>query len=79
MMSAAVAAYMETPRTEWVVSWPGQVVLATSIIYWTTEATKVLCRRFSSYSISTVSKRIVGRDKRTVENSEKRYRLLVGT
>ena len=37
----AVAAYPRQPRTEWVLSWPGQVVLATGIIYWTSEVTQV--------------------------------------
>ena len=40
-MSEAVTAYPQNPRTEWVLSWPGQVVLASSIIYWTMEVTQV--------------------------------------
>ena len=41
VMSEAVTAYPQSPRTEWVLSWPGQVVLASSIIYWTKEVTQV--------------------------------------
>ena len=37
----AVAAYPQQARTEWVLSWPGQVVLATGIIYWTSDVTQV--------------------------------------
>lgn len=33
----AVEAYLEQPRTEWVLHWPGQVVLASSTIHWTAE------------------------------------------
>ncbi|CAH1783206.1 unnamed protein product, partial [Owenia fusiformis] len=33
----AVDAYVTTPRKEWVISWPGQVVLAASTIHWTTD------------------------------------------
>ena len=41
VMSEAVTAYPQSARTEWVLSWPGQVVLASSIIYWTKEVTQV--------------------------------------
>lgn len=32
-----VAAYACSPRTSWVLAWPGQVVLAVSAIFWTQE------------------------------------------
>eukprot|EP00899_Mesostigma_viride_P020786 jgi/Mesvir1/28709/Mv19680-RA.1 len=35
--SKAVMAYAVTPREQWVLAWPGQVVLVTSAIYWTRE------------------------------------------
>ena len=31
----AVGVYEEEPRVQWVVEWPGQVVLAATSIYWT--------------------------------------------
>ncbi len=37
VMSKAVEAYPRDPRNEWVLNWPGQVVLAASIVHWTTE------------------------------------------
>lgn len=35
--SKGIAAYASTPRTQWVLQWPGQIVLAVSGIYWTQE------------------------------------------
>lgn len=32
-----IAAYATTPRTQWVLQWPGQVVLTVSAIFWTQE------------------------------------------
>lgn len=37
----AVHEYPTIPRKEWVIKWPGQVVLAASQIHWTTEVTQV--------------------------------------
>uniref|UniRef100_H2YSD8 AAA+ ATPase domain-containing protein n=1 Tax=Ciona savignyi TaxID=51511 RepID=H2YSD8_CIOSA len=39
-MSRSVDAYPEMPFKQWCLQWPGQVVLATSIIYWTAEVTQ---------------------------------------
>jgi len=38
----ALEAYPTTLRTEWSKLWPGQVVLAISQIYWTTEVEKAI-------------------------------------
>ncbi|XP_043569115.1 dynein axonemal heavy chain 3-like [Chiloscyllium plagiosum] len=35
VMLQAIIAYSSTSRKEWVLNWPGQVVLASSIVYWT--------------------------------------------
>ena len=37
----AIDAYEKLCRKEWVTSFPGQIVLACSIVYWTSEVTKV--------------------------------------
>ena len=45
VMGKAVEAYPVTPRKEWVLNWPGQVVLASSTIHWTAEVTQVEAER----------------------------------
>jgi dynein heavy chain len=35
--SESIEAYPEAPRTQWVKEWPGQIVLATTSIFWTRE------------------------------------------
>lgn len=44
----AVEDYSKIPFKEWCLHWPGQVVLATSSIYWTSEVTKVKENRSKS-------------------------------
>lgn len=41
VMKKAVKEYPAIPRKDWVVKWPGQVVLAASQIHWTSEVTQV--------------------------------------
>ncbi|KAJ3343280.1 Dynein heavy chain 7, axonemal [Gonapodya sp. JEL0774] len=38
----AVRAYVETPRKQWVLDWPGQVVLCVGQVFWTLAAEKAL-------------------------------------
>ena len=40
-MSRAIDSYPQLPFKQWCLCWPGQIVLATSIIYWTAEVTQV--------------------------------------
>ena len=42
VMAKAVEAYPSDPRNEWVLSWPGQVVLAASIVHWTIEVNQAI-------------------------------------
>jgi dynein heavy chain len=42
VMARAVEAYPNTPRQQWVLEWPGQVVLASSIVHWTAEVTQAI-------------------------------------
>eukprot|EP00118_Oscarella_pearsei_P012540 m.93002 g.93002 ORF g.93002 m.93002 type:complete len:4173 (+) comp36767_c0_seq9:102-12620(+) len=42
IISDALEAYKETPRTEWVLGWPGQVVIAGCQTYWTTQVTQAI-------------------------------------
>lgn len=46
--SKGIAAYVTTPRTQWVLQWPGQVVLAVSAIYWTQEVSVAMSGTASS-------------------------------
>ena len=41
VMGKAVKAYPLQPREEWVLNWPGQVVIASSTVHWTAEVTQV--------------------------------------
>ena len=38
----AVETYGKIPRNEWVLQYPGQIVLAGSQVHWTTEVTQVI-------------------------------------
>ena len=40
-MAQAVDAYVTNSREDWVVEWPGQVVIAASTVHWTTEVSQV--------------------------------------
>ncbi|KAG2469298.1 DYH7 protein, partial [Polypterus senegalus] len=42
VMMKSITAYPETLRQHWVLQWPGQVVLATSAIYWTMEVSQAI-------------------------------------
>lgn len=34
--------YLKTPRKQWVIEWPGQVVICSSQIYWTSETEEAI-------------------------------------
>ncbi|XP_071059360.1 dynein axonemal heavy chain 1-like [Pseudochaenichthys georgianus] len=41
-INRSLQVYPEQPRTEWVLSWPGQVVIAGCQVFWTTEVSEAL-------------------------------------
>jgi hypothetical protein len=49
VMAEAVESYLTMPRHEWVLAWPGQVVLASGTIHWSAEVTTVLFTNFHFY------------------------------
>ncbi|KAM4746905.1 dynein axonemal heavy chain 3-like [Rhinophrynus dorsalis] len=42
VMVQSINAYAETPRKQWVLHWPGQIVLASSMVHWTMEVSKAI-------------------------------------
>ncbi|XP_053321162.1 dynein axonemal heavy chain 3-like [Spea bombifrons] len=42
VMTQSINAYVKTERKEWVLQWPGQVVLASSMVHWTMEVSKAI-------------------------------------
>ncbi|XP_054282731.1 dynein axonemal heavy chain 7-like [Macrosteles quadrilineatus] len=44
MIELAMEAYPDTPRQQWVLTWPGQTVLAVSSTYWTSEVHSAIAR-----------------------------------
>lgn len=38
----AVCAYTNIPRPQWVLEWPGMVILCASSVHWTTEVTEAI-------------------------------------
>ncbi|XP_032895202.1 dynein heavy chain 3, axonemal-like [Amblyraja radiata] len=45
VMLQAIAAYPEASREEWVLSWPGQIVLSCSIMYWTAAVSQAITQQ----------------------------------
>lgn len=43
IIKESVESYKVSPRKDWVIDWPGQIVLAGSQIYWTKEVEEVVC------------------------------------
>lgn len=52
-----VESYPQHPRTQWVLEWPGQIVLVISAIYWTQDVTEVI-----SSGVQGSLKECAGRD-----------------
>ena len=52
----SVEMYTQTDRKEWVLNWPGQVVLASSTIHWTLEVTQVRCHGYDAFGNFVVEK-----------------------
>ncbi|CAH8612512.1 unnamed protein product [Heterobilharzia americana] len=42
IIGKSILAYAQTPRTEWVLQWPGQVVIAVCQTFWTSEVTEAI-------------------------------------
>lgn len=38
----SIQGYRDTPRKRWVLEWPGQVILCTSTIFWTSEVMEAM-------------------------------------
>lgn len=60
VMAKAVDSYSTHPRHEWVLSWPGQVVLASSTVHWAAEVTQVLCLSYFCYCVMYLCVALVG-------------------
>ncbi|XP_011502202.1 PREDICTED: dynein heavy chain 3, axonemal [Ceratosolen solmsi marchali] len=58
----SVIAYFDTIREEWIVSWPGQIVLCASQIHWTSE----VCESFDTDSTKDYFKKCSGQIDKTV-------------
>ncbi|XP_052779096.1 dynein axonemal heavy chain 3-like isoform X2 [Mya arenaria] len=54
----ATDAYTKIPRREWVLQWPGQVVLAASQIHWTAEVTQAINGQFLGPYLQKSNKQI---------------------
>jgi dynein heavy chain, axonemal len=42
VIGKSVESYASKPRRQWVLQWPGQVVICVSSIYWTTEVSEAV-------------------------------------
>ena len=42
VISDSVKDYLTSPRKKWVINWPGQVVICSSSIYWTSEVSEAM-------------------------------------
>ncbi|RZF36882.1 hypothetical protein LSTR_LSTR004570 [Laodelphax striatellus] len=54
----AVAAYMNLPRTQWALDWPGMVILCASSVHWTTEVTNAIEQKEMSKYLNTCNSQI---------------------
>jgi dynein heavy chain len=42
LIAQSIDDYLHTPRKDWILKWPAQVILAVSSLYWTNEVTASL-------------------------------------
>ncbi|XP_078090943.1 dynein axonemal heavy chain 3-like [Mustelus asterias] len=45
VMMQAITAYPEASREQWVLTWPGQIVLASSMVYWTAAVSQAITQK----------------------------------
>ncbi|KAM4676017.1 dynein axonemal heavy chain 3-like [Discoglossus pictus] len=45
VMIQSITAYAESPRKKWALQWPGQVILASSMVQWTMETSKAIMQK----------------------------------
>ncbi|XP_038666815.1 dynein heavy chain 3, axonemal-like [Scyliorhinus canicula] len=45
VMLQAITAYPEASREQWVLTWPGQIVLASSMVYWTAAVSQAITQK----------------------------------
>ncbi|CAH8652543.1 unnamed protein product [Schistosoma rodhaini] len=60
IIGKSIKAYADTPRTDWVLQWPGQIIIAVCQTYWTTEVTEAICTNKMNELYSNLLKQLDG-------------------